>query len=484
MISNEYIIGIDAGTSGVKALAFSQHGKLLGSRKKNWTVLPADEGCMEHDPEILVAGTLVCLYDLMGFMGHSPRAIGFCTFMHSLMPVDNHIRPLANLQLWNDNRSAPAARKLKSSPLGKDIYEHTGTPLHPMSPLAKIGQMQLSEPELFKKAAAFIGIKEYLMYRFTGKLLLDYATASATGLFDTIKKQWYGPALDWCGISSSQLGELTLPMQTYPCILGNRFKDVMIVPGLTDGSAANLGSGNTDSSEFTLTLGTSGAVRFTGQDKTTDPEGVLFSYCLDEVNFISGGASNNCFNVVEHLCSQLGVNLKDIEGNEFADPVADDLLFLPWMYGERAPVQLLSPLTGFVNPGPSYTALHQVKSATTCILYNLKHIAQKLTQLNGREFTCLHISGGFAHFESIKQMVSSIFNIPVLEHSTGESSALGTAIFTARAMGMVNDYRDILTWNPVIAIRQPDRKMAEQYESGYNRFRKISSAYVKRGNNQ
>ena len=479
MAGKEYIIGIDAGTSGIKALAFSYKGELIRSEKWQLEVLPSDHGWMEHDAELIYRSTLSCITDLIETMGYVPLAIGFCTFMHSIMAVDKQVRPLGNLQLWNDNRSATSANLLKNTETGNDIYWHTGAPIHPMSPLTKIRQMSVSDPESFKNAAWFIGIKEYLLYKFTGRLIIDYSTASATGLFDSRNKVWYTPALDWCGIKASLLADPVSSRQTFPCIL-DQMKDIIIVPGLSDGAAANLGAGNIDPSECTLTLGTSAAVRFTGPEKTTDPEGVLFSYCIDEANFISGGASNNCFNVIENVVSALGLGKECLIDPEFMSDAADNLLYLPWMFGERAPVQLLEPLSGFIDLPASCKPVHQVKSAVTCILFNLKHIAEKLSRLNDGNFECIHLSGGLSHIKPIRLLTSSIFNIPLAEHITGESSALGTAIYTARAAGIVSDYKDIRQWNPITAIHEADPILADKFGFLYLRFREISREYLRK----
>jgi gluconokinase len=479
MARQDYIMGIDAGTSGIKALAFSFTGKLIRSEKRQLEVLPSDHGRMEHDAEIIYTDTLSCITDLIRAMGCPPFAIGFCTFMHSIMAVDEQIKPLGNLQLWNDNRSAPAAGLLKNTPVGNDIYLHTGTPVHPVSPLTKIRQMHDSDPEVFTRAYRFIGIKEYLLFKFTGRLILDYSTASATGLFDSRKKTWYPPALDWCGIKASHLAEPVSSRQTFRCILEG-MKDILIVPGLSDGAAANLGAGNIGPAECTLTLGTSGAVRFTGPEKTTDPEGVLFSYCLDEDHFISGGASNNCFNVIEKVISPAGLGLECLDDPDLLSAAADNLLYLPWMFGERAPLQLLEPLSGFIDLPEACKPVHRVKSAVTCVLFNLRHIAEKLSRLNSRDFECIHLSGGLTNIQQIRLLASSVFNLPLVEHSTAESSALGTAMYTARAAGIVSDYKDIRQWNPIMAAHLPDPIQADRFGFLYLRFREITREYVRK----
>jgi gluconokinase len=379
--------------------------------------------------------------------------------MHSMMPADQHINPLGNLQLWNDNRSADAAIALTRSEIGKKIYASTGTPIHPMSPLTKIIHLKTSDPGLFRSASYFIGIKEYLLYRFTGQLVLDYSTASATGMFDSANKRWFSPALEQAGIVERQLARLAAQGETFTCNLGGILRGVPVVPGLSDGCAANLGAACLE--------------------MKTDPEGVLFSYCLGSRDYVTGGASNNCYNVIDRLASDLKVPMEVLNDETLLrEGSGSDLVFLPWMYGERAPVQLFTPVTGFVNRKPGHTAAQLMKCAVEGILFNLKHIAQKLEILNGGNFSEIHLSGGFSQLKVVRNLTSRIFNLPMLEHRTGESSALGTAFYTACETGIVNDRSEIRKWNPVVEVHTCNADYAEDYAQAYLRFRTSSRDHL------
>ncbi len=104
--------------------------------------------------------------------------------MHSLIPVDDHGKPLMNMITWADNRSAAIATKIKNSALGKMLYEQTGTPIHPMSPLCKIIWLRENMPDIFQAAKKYISIKEFIWFRLFGAFEIDHSIASATGLFD------------------------------------------------------------------------------------------------------------------------------------------------------------------------------------------------------------------------------------------------------------------------------------------------------------
>ncbi|MBN2481296.1 MAG: gluconokinase [Bacteroidales bacterium] len=480
MTKGEYIIGLDVGTSGVKALAFSTSGRLLGSSKAGYQVISGEPGRMEHDPAIIYKKVLQSLKKLMRNMGYPPFAIGMDTMMHSIMPVDEKIKPLGNLMLWNDYRSAEIAENLKNTIEGQAFYRQTGTPVHPMSWLTKINWLQENESGTFRKARYFIGIKEYLLYKLTGNLVLDYSTASSTGIFDITQKQWHNEALQWCGIETNRLPGLVGPEVILKTSSDDIEDGISIVPGLSDGCAANLGMSGISPSDLTMTLGTSGAVRFTSAEKKTDDEGILFSYCLDDLFFVNGGASNNCFNVIEKVTKDLGIDLKKIRKNAL-DPLwarEDGIFHLPWMFGERAPFQIYRSITGFVNQGDSHTPLHLLKSVVEGILFNLKLIAGKLKQLSDRNFECIHLSGGFSNFSGIKALSASIMNMPVLIHHSSEGSALGTAYFAAKQTGIEQGYENVSKWNPVVMEFQPEPQKSGRYEKLFEQFVNIIRNYI------
>src|SRR5690606_20685639 len=89
--------------------------------------------------------------------------------------------------------------------LCEKIYDATGTPIHPMSPLIKIKWLAKHDPERFKKTAKFLSIKSYIIQQFTNECLLDYSLASATGLFNSQTLQWEADALAYAGITADTL---------------------------------------------------------------------------------------------------------------------------------------------------------------------------------------------------------------------------------------------------------------------------------------
>ena len=101
----------------------------------------------------------------------------FFFHMHSLILVDEENSLLTRSITWADNRSSEWAEKIKREMNGMEIYQRTGTPIHPMSPLVKLAWLRHDEPELFAKAAKFISIKEFIFHRLFDKYVIDYSIA-------------------------------------------------------------------------------------------------------------------------------------------------------------------------------------------------------------------------------------------------------------------------------------------------------------------
>src|SRR5699024_3492385 len=113
---------------------------------------------------------------------HELLTVGISAAMHSIICVDQEGEPLSEMIIWSDGRSSEQAEKLIQT-ASMEIYARTGTPIHPMTPLLKLIWMKETNDEAYQNAAYFISMKEYLLYKWFGKRVVDYSTASATGLF-------------------------------------------------------------------------------------------------------------------------------------------------------------------------------------------------------------------------------------------------------------------------------------------------------------
>ena len=130
--------------------------------------------------------------------------------MHSLLVVNKLGEALSKAMLWSDLRSKEEALSLRNSDVGQQIYQGTGTPIHPMSPLTKLIWLRKANPALFVAAHKFISIKEYLLFKLTGQFVIDYGMAAATGIFTPNLRKWHPLALEVMGIAKDNLSKINI----------------------------------------------------------------------------------------------------------------------------------------------------------------------------------------------------------------------------------------------------------------------------------
>ena len=202
------VIGVDIGTTSTKAVAFTPAGRVLAHHAVGYPLLQPEAGAAEQDPEQIFQAVLAAIAGCVQESKAAPGdvlAVSFSAAMHSLILVDGAGAPLTPSITWADQRAAPWAERIRDEWDGLAIYRRTGTPIHPMSPLAKLVWLRHERAELFARAERFVGIKEYVFFRLFGQWQVDHSIASATGLFNIERLAWDEGALALAGVRAAQL---------------------------------------------------------------------------------------------------------------------------------------------------------------------------------------------------------------------------------------------------------------------------------------
>ncbi|GAB4261682.1 MAG: gluconokinase [Saprospiraceae bacterium] len=442
-----YTIGLDLGTTSAKAVAFDGEGRVLARSSRPMHTVSDGKGRQEQRCRDIVDAVDGLLAALIRELGNPPEAIALSTHMHSLILVGEGDELLSDCILWSDLRAAGIAEQLRSEGKAMDFYRRSGTPVHAMSPLCKIAWFRKAQPELFGRVRCFADVKALLMHHFTGRWCTDHSTASASGLFDAEALDWYGPALGFCGIGRSRLPELCSPLELFSArAVGPLPEATKIVIGASDGCLANLGAGVLDGQTGVLTIGTSAAYRITGQQKISSGQGGIFSYLLSdglpagfpsEKLYVSGGASNNGAVAYQWFCEQWLGGIPDAAGQQAllsaAPPEPDGPLFLPHLYGERAPLWESSATGTFAGIRPQHGKAHFHRAVMEGILLNIALVAEELEQLSG-PVNEIRAGGGFARSGAWLQMAADVFGRPLRSDDGSDDSARGAAMLANAAI--------------------------------------------------
>ncbi|MFD1258776.1 gluconokinase [Mucilaginibacter terrae] len=438
-----YILGIDIGTGSTKGVALSLAGETLASSQHRYPIIEPQPGFSEQDPELIWQAFVQCVQEITKKLNQLPEAISFSSAMHSLILVDADGKVLNNMITWADTRSESIAQRLRDSEKGEAIYRNTGTPIHPMTPLCKLIWLRENEAELFKRTTKFISIKEYIWYKLFNKFEVDYAIASATGLFDIKELRWNEEACQLAGVTADVLSEpvdtnyqqkgITADMAS---LLGIT-EDTAFVIGASDGCCANLGSYVTGAGMAALTIGTSGAVRTTGSKPVFNYKAMPFNYLLNKNTFVSGGAVNNGGIAVDWLLKKF-LNQPELNEESYnglfkaIDSVpagSEGLIFLPYLYGERAPIWDANSSGAYLNIQPKHGQAHFLRAGLEGICYALNDVLGTLEEASG-SIKQINISGGFIDSATWVQILADITGKKLVVLQMEDASTIG-AIYLA-----------------------------------------------------
>ena len=474
------IAGVDIGTSSAKTVVVDQDGAVVAKGVAEYPLHSPRAHTAEQNSDEIFTGVMESLRRAVDGAGRSScrvEGIAFSAAMHSLIALDDRLRPMTPSITWADNRAAAQADRLRRSHDGPDIHRRTGTPLHAMSPLAKLLWFRNEEPELFRAAALWVSIKEFVVLGLTGKTAADHSIASATGLYSLHDSSWDAGVLDLVGLLPEALPDLVPTTHIVGSLLPDVAKQLGLGPktpvviGASDGALANVGVGAFHPGMVVCSIGTSGAVRATVDRPTTDERGRLFCYVLGDDLWMVGGPSNNGGSALAWARSALFPDLPD-DGNAFAaldraaagaPAGAGGLIFLPYLLGERAPQWDSDARAVFFGLTVQHERDHMLRAVLEGVAMQINTILRLVEDTVGVSVEDLRATGGFARMETWRDILAGVLGRPVRFPANHESSAWGAAVLGMLALdriGSLDWVDDRVTFEET---REPDPTDADAY---------------------
>ena len=453
MITGDLLLGLDVGTTAVKAAAFGvgdDRGQVAGTLRE-YPLEQPQPGWQVQDPATVLAGVDVALHELVAQLG-SARVLGLSlsTAMHGLLGLDAQRRPLTPLLTWADSRAHAEARALRSQGLALDLLHSSGTPVHPMSPLLKLSWFARHDPGLAGQVRWWVGLKDYLLHHLTGELVTELSSASATGLLSVYSRNWDPAALELAAVSAEQLPPV-LPTTTVLKLTAEAGQrcglpaGLPVVVGAADGPLGNLGTGAITSGIAGLSLGTSGAVRMAVPEPSFDPDGRLFCYALTDDTWVVGGAVSNGGNILRWAGQTFAPDLvagghADVAVLELAAqaPVGSaGLLMLPYVLSERAPLWDPDLSGGYLGIRAHHTRSHFVRAAIEGVCLQLSTIVASLDTV--APVRSIRATGRPFSSDLWRSIMAAILARPMSVAADAGGTAMGAAALGWHALGGAPD---------------------------------------------
>jgi gluconokinase len=478
-------LGVDIGTTSTKAVLFKKDGTLVSMHHVEYPLYSPSPSIAEQDPEEIFRAVTRSIRKVVMTLGINSKDIAFVSFssaMHSLIAMDEFGDPLTKCITWADNRAAKSADKIKNEMNGLEIYRRTGTPIHPMSPLAKIHWLRTEHKEIFTRTKKFIGIKEYIFYKLFGQYMVDHSIASAMGLFNLENLDWDEEALQVAGITEEHLSK-PVPTTYYKKGAAENYTaemglsaETLFVVGASDGVLSNLGVNAIEPGVMAITIGTSGAIRTIIDKPITDPKGRIFCYALTDHHWAVGGPVNNGGIAFRWVRDELSLSEVEMANRLSVDPYqlltnlatqvppgSDGLIFHPYLAGERAPLWNSDARGSFFGLGLHHKREHMIRAVLEGVIFNLYSVFLTVQEVIGHPIK-IQATGGFARSELWRQMMADIFNMEVVVPESFESSCLGAVVLGMYALGEIEDFSIMSDLVGSTHVHKPVQANVEMYQ--------------------
>ncbi len=457
------IVGIDVGTTAVKAIAIDPAGQVLARAEESYALSTPQPGWAEQDPDDWVRAAERALSRL------EATAVGFSGQMHGLVPLDEDDVPLRPAILWNDQRTATECAEIERRIGLQRLIELTGNRALTGFTAPKLLWLRAHEPDVYARIRSVLLPKDYVRLKLFGERAIDVADASGTLLFDVAGRRWSGEVLEALELP----GEWLPPVHESPAIAG-----------AGDQAAGALGVGVTGPGPVSVVLGTSGVVFGVLERFEADPQARVHVFChaVPETWHAMGvmlSAAGSLLWLRDAIAPGEPFDRLVAEAAKWP-PGCEGLLFAPYLAGERTPHADPDARGAFVGLSVRHDRGALVRAVLEGVAYGLRDSLELLRALGVRPEVG-RVSGGGARSVMWREIVASILDLPLETTAVEEGAAYGAALLAGCRAGTFADPRDAVARCVRVQARtEPKPDWVSAYADGYEQFRLLYGRITRR----
>ncbi|MBP1916618.1 xylulokinase [Lederbergia galactosidilytica] len=482
----KYVIGVDLGTSAVKILLVNQIGEVVEEVSKPYPLYQEKTGYSEQNPQDWVDQTITGLSDLLQkFTGDAEdiEGISFSGQMHGLVLLDTENEVLRPAILWNDTRTTAECKQIYEQVGEERLLTITKNPALEGFTLPKILWVKKHEPEIFKQAKTFVLPKDYLRYKLTGNIHMDYSDAAGTLLLNVSEKVWSEEICDLVEIDPTLCPPLIEAFDEVGTITAEMAEKTGLSPstrvfaGGADNACGAIGAGILEDGRTLCSIGTSGVVLSYEKSDDKDFRG--------KVHYFNHGAPNAYYTMGVTLAAGYSLSwFKDVFAAEesFDDLLADiqtvpvgskGLLFTPYLVGERTPYADAAIRGSFIGMDGSHRRRDFVRAVLEGITFSLNESID-IFRKNGKQIdTIISIGGGAKNSEWL-QIQADIFNAKIIKLASEQGPGMGAAMLAAYGCNWFESLKECA--DAFLKEEQtvlPKQENVEKYQQLFNIYQEI-----------
>ncbi len=508
-MSKKYILSYDHGTSGMKTAIISTHGEIMGFNVEEYELFHHEQGCAEQDPndwwnslikttQALLSQNIVPVEDII--------AVCSSNQMDGTIPIDKEGNILYNCITWMDTRGATSIRKYCGGSFMEynflkllKFLKRTGAApgLSGKDILAHILWLKDTHNEIYKKTWKFMDCKDYMNYRLTGKVATSYDCAILSFLLNTrdINNIFYDKKL---------LEMVNIPREKFPDpypsthILGTLTENVAktlglspstkVILGAGDMSSAQIGSGAIEYNQAHISIGSSSWVMTHSIKRKLDvihsipslpaaipgryisfgeqeSAGINLSWLRDNILYhkdelLRDEQKSDVYKIFDSLVEQ-------------TEPGSKKLIFTPWLWGERCPIEDHTIRGGFHNLSLNIERKHLLRAIYEGVAFNSRWVIEPLEKLVKYRLDPVVLIGGGATSDIWCQIYADVLNRTVMQHKfPKEGVSIGAALIASVSLGYISweQIPDLVKYKKEY---KPNPENREIYDELFEEFKTI-----------
>jgi xylulokinase len=443
----DLLLGLDVGTSSLKALVCTAHARVLGTAHADYPLSTPQPGWSEQDPDLWVAAAYAAIPQALqraGVDGRRIAAIGIAGQMHGAVLVDRAGAPVRPAMLWNDGRSTTECQQLTEQIGAHHILARTGNRLLPGFTAPKVAWVQMHEPAAWARTAQILLPKDYLRFRLGHAWHTDVSDASGTLYFDVASRAWSAPMLKDLRIAPSlvppahESAHVADAVNLRTSAATGLTEGTPMVAGAGDQAAGAIGTGVVNPGRLSCVLGTSGVIFAASDSFSASPDGALHAFCH---------AAPDRWHLMSVMLSAAGSMrwFADALGNATPEeldamahtvpPGCHGLRFLPTLAGERCPFPDPNATGAFTGMTLTHTCAHFARAVIEGVTASMLLCLQMIRRA-GVPVTDIAISGGGFQSQLWTTCCADAFGVPLVRMNSADGAALGGALLASVGAGL------------------------------------------------
>lgn len=465
------LLGLDIGTTSLKAAVFAETGERLGLKSVDYTLqTDASTGFIELDAMDYVSMCTKVIDEFIAEFGQID-AISLDTQGETMVLADRSGKPLYPAVNWLDNRATEEAEEIKTRFGNRKVYEVTGQPeISAGWPACKALWFRKNRPEIWKKTDKIFLLEDWILYHLTGKAVTEPTIQSSTIWYDVVHRCWWKEMLDFLEMSEERLPELKESAEPV-----GFYQGIPVIAGALDQIAGTLGCGVFDSSRISEMTGTIMAIcAVTDHLPDYRPDSIIpchmhaikGKYCLILWSSTAGMA-------LKWFRNNLSEQYTFRQLDELAEKVpagCEGLTMLPYFCGSTMPKYNPDVRAVFAGLELGHTRAHMARAIMEAIAFTLK---QDLDYIGAEHVKEIRITGGGASSPLWAGIKADVTGKVLHTVSESETACLGSALMAGVGIGLWKDVCEAA--GEITSVKKEYRPSGTDYTEPFKRFEALDN---------